>query len=185
MRSRRVFRLVLITGSRGALARLGFGVFARRAGSGVCVFVARVLPFGVFAFSLASAICLLASCAAVWFACVFAGIRALPSWFRRRPCAGRHLLFFAAAKKSRQKKAANTASSSSCLRAPNGSYASHGNHVTHVRCQRSCGAPHPLHAPALHHAVPDSPPPPRWQTMCRLPVPRTPHFGPDSARSTL
>ena len=27
-------------------------------------------------------------------------------YFRRRPCAGRHLLFFAAAKKSRQKKAA-------------------------------------------------------------------------------
>ncbi|MFP3551052.1 hypothetical protein SB861_10065, partial [Paraburkholderia sp. SIMBA_049] len=30
-----------------------------------------------------------------------AGIRALPSCFKRRPCAGRHLLFFAAAKKSR------------------------------------------------------------------------------------
>jgi hypothetical protein len=46
---------------------------------------------------------------AVWFACGFAGIRVLPSRFKRRPCAGRHLLFFAAAKKSRQKKAANTA----------------------------------------------------------------------------
>jgi hypothetical protein len=34
-------------------------------------------------------------------ACVCAGIRALPSCFMRRPCAGRHLLFFAAAKKSR------------------------------------------------------------------------------------
>jgi len=42
--------------------------------------------------------------------CLFAGIRVMPSCFRRRPCAGRHLLFFAAAKKSRQKKAANTAS---------------------------------------------------------------------------
>ncbi|WP_208545722.1 hypothetical protein, partial [Paraburkholderia steynii] len=40
---------------------------------------------------------------------IFAGIRVLPSCFKRRPCAGRHLLFFAAAKKSRQKKAANTA----------------------------------------------------------------------------
>ena len=36
-----------------------------------------------------------------WFACVFAGIRVMPSCFKRRPCAGRHLLFFAAAKKSR------------------------------------------------------------------------------------
>ena len=99
--------------------------------------------------------------------CLFAGIRALLACFRRCPCAGRHLLFFAAAKKSRQKKAANTASASFCLRAPTGSYASHGNHVTHVRCQRSCGAPHPLHAPALRHAVPDIPPPPRWQTVCR------------------
>ncbi|SKC75081.1 hypothetical protein SAMN05445504_1841 [Burkholderia sp. CF099] len=105
---------------------------------------------------------------AVWFACVCAGIRALPSRFKRRPCAGRHLLFFAAAKKSRQKKAAHTANSSSCLRAPKRSHASHGNHVTHVRCQRSCGAPHPLHAPALHQAVPDIPRPPRRQTVCRL-----------------
>src|SRR6266704_2183068 len=49
----------------------------------------------------------------------FAGIRVLPSRFKRRPCAGRHLLFFAAAKKSRQKKAANTASPCSCPRALN------------------------------------------------------------------
>ena len=67
----------------------------------------------------------------------------------------------------RQKKAANTANISSCLRAPKGSYASRGNHVTHVRCQRSCGAPHPLHAPALRHAMPVMPRPPRWQTVCR------------------
>ncbi len=46
-------------------------------------------------------------CRLVFF--LFAGIRALPSCFKRCPCAGRHLLFFAAAKKSRQKKAANTA----------------------------------------------------------------------------
>jgi hypothetical protein len=91
----------------------------------------------------------------------------LPSCFKRRPCAGRHLLFFAAAKKSRQKKAANTASASSCLRAPKRSHASSGNHVPHVRCQRFCDAPHPLHAPALHHALPDIPRPPRWQTVCR------------------
>ena len=92
-------------------------------------------------------------------------LRCLP--FMRRPCAGRHLLFFAAAKKSRQKKAAHTASSSFCLRAPNRSYASHGNHVTHVRCQRSCAAPHPLQPPALPHTLPDIPRPPRWQTVCR------------------
>jgi hypothetical protein len=106
-------------------------------------------------------------CLRRWFVCLglCAGIRVLPSCFMRRPFAGRHLLFFAAAKKSRQKKAAHTANISSCLRAPNRSHASHGNHVAHVRCQRSCGAPHPLHAPALRHAVPDSPPPPRWQ-MC-------------------
>jgi hypothetical protein len=102
-----------------------------------------------------------------WFACVFAGVRAMPSCFTRCPCAGRHLLFFAAAKKSRQKKAANTARYSSCLRAPNRSYASHGNHVTHVCCQRFELTPHPLHAPALQRAAPDIPPPPRWQTVCR------------------
>ena len=56
---------------------------------------------------------------AVWLACVCAGIRVLPSCFKRRPCAGRHLLFFAAAKKSRQKKAAHTASTCSYPRAPN------------------------------------------------------------------
>ncbi|MDR6387397.1 hypothetical protein J2802_007848, partial [Paraburkholderia caribensis] len=33
---------------------------------------------------------------------LFAGIRVTLARFRRRPCAGRHLLFFAAAKKSRQ-----------------------------------------------------------------------------------
>ncbi|WP_435529806.1 hypothetical protein, partial [Paraburkholderia caribensis] len=32
-----------------------------------------------------------------------AGIRVTLARFKRRPCAGRHLLFFAAAKKSRQK----------------------------------------------------------------------------------
>ena len=115
---------------------------------------------------------------AVWFACVCAGIRVLLACFTRRPCAGRHLLFFAAAKKSRQKKAANTANISSCLRDPNRSYASHGNHVTHVRCQRSCDMPHPLHMSALQHALPDSPPPPRWQTVCRPLVLHTHHFGP-------
>src|SRR5689334_213377 len=74
--------------------------------------VVRVSPVGVLAFMLASAFC-------YWC-------------FTRCPCAGRHLLFFAAAKKSRQKKAAHTASSCVCLRAPTGSYTSHGNHVTHV-----------------------------------------------------
>src|SRR6201991_1407830 len=72
----------------------------------------------------------------VWFACVFAGIRDLLACFKRRPCAGRHLLFFAAAKKSRQKKAAHTASPCVCLRDPNRSYASHGNISIGARCQR-------------------------------------------------
>ncbi|WP_343654985.1 hypothetical protein, partial [Paraburkholderia caribensis] len=61
-------------------------------------FVGRASPVGVFS--------------------LFAGIRDSLARFKRRPCAGRHLLFFAAAKKSRQKKAAHTASANSCLRAP-------------------------------------------------------------------
>ncbi|WP_224028209.1 hypothetical protein, partial [Paraburkholderia caribensis] len=64
----------------------------------------------VFAFAVASASWLRASCSAVRCSCLFTGIRVLLACFRRRPCAGRHLLFFAAAKKSRQKKAAHTAS---------------------------------------------------------------------------
>jgi hypothetical protein len=107
------------------------------------------------------------SCVAVWCFGFCAGIRDMTYHCTRRPCAGRHLLFFAAAKKSRQKKAAHTASSSICPRAPTGSYASHGNHVTDVRCQRSRSAPHPRHAPAVRRTVPDSPRPPRWQTVCR------------------
>ena len=114
--------------------------------------------FAFFAFALASA------------------LRCLP--FKRRPCAGRHLLFFAAAKKSRQKKAAHTANSRICLRAPKGSHASHGNHVTHVCCQRFELTPHPPRAPASQHAVPDIPRPPRWQTVCRPLVLHTPHSGP-------
>jgi hypothetical protein len=87
-------------------------------------------------------------CASGWFFCLGAGIRVLLACFTRRPCAGRHLLFFAAAKKSRQKKAANTANFSSCLRAPNGSYASHGNVSVRLRCQRSKCTPHPPQTPA-------------------------------------
>jgi hypothetical protein len=77
----------------------------------------------------------------------------LPSCFKRRPCAGRHLLFFAAAKKSRQKKAAHTANISSCLRAPNRSHASHGNVLVRVRCQRFEYTPHPLQTPAQGQAA--------------------------------
>ncbi|SEI06183.1 hypothetical protein SAMN05192544_101858 [Paraburkholderia hospita] len=120
-----------------------------------------------FAFVLASALCLRASCVAPvrlplrWhprFAlvlhalplcvCLCAGIRVFPPCFKRRPCAGRHLLFFAAAKKSRQKKAAHTVSSCSCLRAPRRSHASHGNAPVRVRCQRLQQMPHPLQTPA-------------------------------------
>ncbi|SKC83809.1 hypothetical protein SAMN05445504_3742 [Burkholderia sp. CF099] len=69
--------------------------------------------------------------------CLFAGIRVMTYPFKRRPCAGRHLLFFAAAKKSRQKKAAHTASSCVCLRDPNRSHTSHGNVLVRVCCQRA------------------------------------------------
>jgi hypothetical protein len=127
----------------------------------------RCRSFGIFGFALASAYCIRASRFAVWCSGLCAGIRVLLSYFTRRPCAGRHLLFFAAAKKSRQKKAANTASSSLCLRAPNRSRTSHGNHVTHACCQRSKLTPHPLRAPASQRAAPDIPLPPRWQTVCR------------------
>ena len=147
----------------------GLGEGGRRS-SGRCAVVRRLRWYPQFAFMLQAL--------PVRCVCLFAGIRVMSLVCMRRPCAGRHLLFFAAAKKSRQKKAAHTASSCSCLRAPEGSYASRGNHVTHVRCQRSCGAPHPLHAPALRHAVPGIPRPPRWQTVCRPLVLHTPHSGP-------
>jgi hypothetical protein len=148
-------------------------------------FVPQALPFGVLVFSLASAFCLRASGVAIRRFGLFAGIRLMLLVRKRCPCAGRHLLFFAAAKKSRQKKAAHTASSCVCLRAPNGSYASHGNALVRVRCQRSLCTPHPLHAPALQPAVPDSPRPPRWQTVCRPLVRRTPHSGPIAHASHL
>src|SRR5690349_14372791 len=144
----------------------------------VLAFVARAMPFGVSDFALAAGLCLRGAGYALRCFVFFAGIRDALARLTRRPCAGRHLLFFAAAKKSRQKKAAHTASPCSCLRAPKGSYASHGNHVTHVRCQRSCGAPHPLHAPAFQHASPDSPRPPRGQTVCRPSVLHTLHSRP-------
>ncbi|WP_156516557.1 hypothetical protein [Paraburkholderia caribensis] len=75
-------------------------VFARADG-GAVVGCASWFGFG-FGFGFGFAV-------AVAFA--FAGIRDSLARFRRRPCAGRHLLFFAAAKKSRQKKAAHTANS--------------------------------------------------------------------------
>src|SRR6266702_7395705 len=121
---------------------------------------------GVLVFSLASAVVFGVGGLGVLVFALASALWCLP--FRRRPCAGRHLLFFAAAKKSRQKKAANTANFSSCLRAPKRSHASHGNAPVRVRCQRSLCTPHPLPAPALRHAVPDIPPPPRWRTVCRL-----------------
>jgi hypothetical protein len=115
---------------------------------------------------------------AVWFFCLCAGIRVLPSCFKRRPCAGRHLLFFAAAKKSRQKKAAHTANSSPCLRAPNRSLTSHGNLLV----------PRPLPA-LLQYASPASrtrDPACRARCSTAAPgancveavAPHAPHFGP-------
>src|SRR6266702_4036481 len=114
----------------------GISGFCLRRWGGVFAFAAQAVPFGLFVFSLVFARwCLLrvprqrvlafalASVSAptrrgpVRFFCLFAGIRAMPSCFKRRPCAGRHLLFFAAAKKSRQKKAANTANPCSYPRA--------------------------------------------------------------------
>ena len=153
-------------GLRGAGVADRFGCSSSCAG--IRVLSSRRGRFGLLVLLLASGYCLCALFGRPPLCvCLFAGIRVLLACFTRRPCAGRHLLFFAAAKKSRQKKAAHTANISHCLRAPTGSYASHGDHVTHVGCQRSCGAPHPLRPPALHHAVPDSPRPPRWQTVCR------------------
>ena len=107
----------------------------------------RVLLFGVLAFELASALCLRAS--------------------RVAPVRGGTYFSLPPQRKVGKRKRLHTANSSVCLRAPKGSYASHGNHMTHVRCQRSCGASHPLHAPASPHAVPDISLPPRWQTVCR------------------
>ncbi|WP_208545714.1 hypothetical protein, partial [Paraburkholderia steynii] len=48
------------------------------------LYLLRGLRRGVFAFSLAYGLCVWASCAAVWFACVFAGVRALLLGFMRR-----------------------------------------------------------------------------------------------------
>jgi hypothetical protein len=155
------FGLVLVSarGARGIVRSLVAALFSSPR-FGRC-------PFGVLVFAMAAPLAPSRRRRSFWFACACAGIRDSLARFTRRPCAGRHLLFFAAAKKSRQKKAAQTASANSCLRAPKGSYASHGNFPVRARCQRSCGAPHPLHAPASHHAVPNSPRPPRWQTVCR------------------
>ncbi|WP_207633840.1 hypothetical protein, partial [Paraburkholderia hospita] len=49
----------------------------------------------VFAFALASALCLRASGVAGQCFGLCAGIRVMTYPFKRRPCAGRHLLFFA------------------------------------------------------------------------------------------
>ncbi len=106
-----------------------------------------------FAFSMASALCLFVLHASPLWVCLFAGIRVMTYPFKRRPCAGRHLLFFAAAKKSRQKKAAHTANISSCLRALNRSRTSHGNVFVRVRCQRFEYTPHPLQTPAQGQAA--------------------------------
>jgi hypothetical protein len=122
----------------------GFGVFA---GPAPFVFVVLCDAASRFGF------CFCGVGVAGRCVCLFAGIRVMTYPFKRCPCAGRHLLFFAAAKKSRQKKAANTANSSSCLRAPNRSYASHGNISVRVRCQRFEQKPHPLQIPAQEPAA--------------------------------
>ncbi|WP_208459428.1 hypothetical protein, partial [Paraburkholderia caribensis] len=82
-------------------------------------FASGLLLFGSFRVETLLQLLLLLVWFWFWFAWLCAGIRAMPSYFKRRPCAGRHLLFFAAAKKSRQKKAAHTASPCSYPRAPN------------------------------------------------------------------
>ena len=111
---------------------------ARQRGLGICgvIFFVSAAVGGLLWFCAGIRVTVVAA-HAVWFAGVCFGIRDLPSCFKRRPCAGRHLLFFAAAKKSRQKKAANTANISHCLRPPpKGSYASHGNGSVGACCQR-------------------------------------------------
>ncbi|WP_224100614.1 hypothetical protein, partial [Paraburkholderia caribensis] len=71
-----------------------------------CGWSGRLGGFGFFAGVRDLLLLLLLLVSALWLC---AGIRELLACFKRRPCAGRHLLFFAAAKKSRQKKAAHTA----------------------------------------------------------------------------
>src|SRR6266704_561001 len=93
-----------------------------------CDLVLYALPVGALDFAMASGLSVRGADVAGWCVCLCAGIRVMPSCFKRRPCAGRHLLFFAAAKKSRQKKAANTAS--------------------------PCSYPRALNVPMLHKAVP-------------------------------
>src|SRR6266702_3982236 len=98
---------LLLFGLDGIMGRevLARGMWLRLGRLRSKVFCLRTLG-GRFVFALASALCLRGSCVAVRSVCLCVGIRAMPSCFKRRTCAGRHLLFFAAAKKSRQKKAA-------------------------------------------------------------------------------
>ena len=119
--------------------------------------------------------------------CLCAGIRGLGlRWHPRvgvgtsrvAPVRGSTYFSLPRQRKVGKRKPLNTASTCSCLRAPNRSYTSHGVALLTARCQRSEGAPHPLHTPASQHVLQDSPPPPRWQTVCRPVEPHTPHFGP-------
>jgi len=84
------------------LRRVGFGFgFGFSLASAFLLSVLHALPLcgAAFAFGL--------SCDALFGLLVLLLASALClACFKRRPCAGRHLLFFAAAKKSRQKKAA-------------------------------------------------------------------------------
>ncbi|SEI26572.1 hypothetical protein SAMN05192544_10732 [Paraburkholderia hospita] len=88
--------------------------------------------------------------------------------FKRRPCAGRHLLFFAAAKKSRQKKAANTANSCPCLRAPNRSHASHGGVSVQRMLPTLRMSASPTSSTRAWASGSEWFVPPRWQTVRRL-----------------
>ena len=112
-------------------------------------FVLQASPFGVLIFSLASALrCLM---------------------FKRRPCAGRHLLFFAAAKKSRQKKESGSHRQHFFL--PEGPQP-----VPHFTRQCLCSRSLPtlrMNASPTSHARTRASGserflPPRWQTVCRL-----------------
>ncbi|WP_227242787.1 hypothetical protein [Paraburkholderia caribensis] len=95
-----------IAGLKDALKERNFS--AVWGGVGDVIFWCLLL---LFAFLLAFAVLAAWRGRWLWFASVCAGIRDSLARFKRRPCAGRHLLFFAAAKKSRQKKAAHTANS--------------------------------------------------------------------------
>src|SRR5215468_4075937 len=88
-----------------------------------------------------------------WFARAFAGIRDLLLVPQALPLCGAALTFFAAAKKVSKESGLTPPVLDHRLRAPNGSYPSHGNLSVPTRCQHSELAPHPLQSPVAQPAA--------------------------------